>query len=163
MRRSPEWAACGGDIDGVPNLWVLNPSLWRSGQPTDDGFKNLRAQGIKTVINLRNLHSDNDEIGTTGLQMERIYFNAFRPDLDEVKRFLSIVRMPERAPFLVHCLHGSDRTGFMCAVYRVVEQGWPKEDAIEEMIHGSYGHHARLFANLPEFLWDADLEGLRSR
>ena len=29
----------------------------------------------------------------------------------------------------------------MIAMFRVVEQGWMKEDAIEEMVNGGYGFH----------------------
>ncbi|MEI6501639.1 MAG: protein-tyrosine phosphatase family protein, partial [Armatimonadota bacterium] len=34
---------------------------------------------------------------------------------------------------LVHCAAGSDRTGTMVAVYRVMEQGWPVEQAAQEL------------------------------
>ena len=45
-------------------------------------------------------------------------------------------------PVLVHCLHGSDRTGTIVAMYRIVEQGWTREAAIAEMTGGGYGYHA---------------------
>lgn len=37
--------------------------------------------------------------------------------------------------------HGSDRTGTMCALYRIAVQGWSKEDAIREMTAGGFGFH----------------------
>src|SRR5262245_43069044 len=38
---------------GVPNFGKLNANIWRSGQPTAEGYKNLQAAGLKTVVNLR--------------------------------------------------------------------------------------------------------------
>ncbi|WP_282598360.1 tyrosine-protein phosphatase, partial [Pseudomonas chlororaphis] len=42
-------------------------------------------------------------------------------------------------PVLMHCKHGSDRTGLMSAMYRVVVQGWSKEEALNEMTGGGFG------------------------
>lgn len=44
-------------------------------------------------------------------------------------------------PIIFHCHHGSDRTGAVCALYRIVFQNVSKEDAIREMIEGEYGFH----------------------
>ena len=59
-----------------------------------------------------------------------------------------MVRFPARppptrscGPFFVHCQHGSDRTGVCIAAYRIVVQGWTKQDAIREMTGGNYGFH----------------------
>ena len=41
----------------------------------------------------------------------------------DVVRFLKIVTDPESGSVLVHCLHGADRTGTMCALYRVAVEG----------------------------------------
>ena len=48
---------------GVPNLHKVSDKLYRSAQPTAEGMTNLVALGIKTVVNLRDNHSDSDEIG----------------------------------------------------------------------------------------------------
>ncbi|MBE7466728.1 MAG: dual specificity protein phosphatase family protein [Planctomycetes bacterium] len=162
MQRKATWAK-PQKYCGVPNFHLLDEHLSRSAQPTADGMKVLREAGFKTIINLRNWHSDLDEIGTTGLALEEIPISAFKPNLDEVTRFLQIVSQKDRGPILVHCLHGADRTGMMCAFYRICFQDWSKEDAIEEMVEGGYGHHRKMFANLPEFIWDLDIEALKAR
>ena len=63
-------------------------------------------------------------------------------------------------PVLIHCWHGSDRTGLVSALYRIVSQGWSKEDAIDELMHGGYGHHS-LYKNIPEFIRHADVEEIK--
>ena len=52
---------------------------------------------------------------------------------------------------LVHCQHGADRTGTMCALYRILRQDWKVEDAITEMKDGGYGYHSIWF-HLPRFI-----------
>ena len=96
------------------------------------GLRALKAMGVKTVVNLRKFHSDRDEIGDTGLAYEHMYVNALHPEDKEVVRFLQIAADASRRPVFVHCQHGSDRTGLMCAAYRVVVQGWSKQEAIAE-------------------------------
>jgi protein tyrosine phosphatase len=123
-------------------------------------MRNLKRQGIETVVNLRSFHSDRDEIGTSGLAYEHIYMKAWHPERKEAVRFLQIVTNPRRTPVLVHCLHGSDRTGTMCALYRIAVQGWSKEDAILEMTNGGFGFH-EAFDNLPEWIRELHVESLR--
>ena len=45
-------------LEGVSNLYKVSDDLYRSGQPTAAGLRNLEAMGIKTVLNLRCFHWD---------------------------------------------------------------------------------------------------------
>src|SRR5689334_13434204 len=47
---------------GVRNFYQVTTNLYRGAQPTVEGMKQLKALGIKTVINLRAFHSDQDEV-----------------------------------------------------------------------------------------------------
>ncbi len=147
-------------LDGVPNFHRVSTKLYRSAQPTAQGMHNLKQMGIESVLNLRAFHSDRDEIGKTELADEHIPMKAWHPEREDVIRFLQIVTDPKRPPVLVHCLHGADRTGTMCAIYRVAVQGWSKEDAIREMTEGGFGFH-EVFDNLPEWIEQIDMESLR--
>lgn len=159
--RPKNWAQAL-PLKGVPNLHQLDATLYRSAQPTAEGMRNLRELGIETIVNLRSMHSDRDEIGETGLAYEHIYMKAWHPEAEDIVRFLQIVCNPKRQPVLVHCQHGADRTGTMCALYRVIVQGWTKEEALREMQEGGYGFHA-VFANLPRFIDSLDLDDIRRR
>jgi hypothetical protein len=55
--QNGRWAA-PIQMDGVPNLYRVTGNIYRSGQPTSEGFKNLAELGIKTVVNLREWHRD---------------------------------------------------------------------------------------------------------
>lgn len=148
------------EAKGVPNLFKVSESLYRSAQPTAEGIRELQERGIVTVINLRSFHSDRDEIGNTGLAYEHIYMKAWHPERKEVVRFLQIVTDPKRTPVLVHCQQGADRTGTMIALYRVAVQGWSKEAAIREMTKGGFGFN-RIWTNLPDWILNLDVESVR--
>ena len=159
--RPPHWAQ-PIQIKGVPNLHKVSDTLYRSAQPSAEGMRNLRATGVETIVNLRSFHSDRHEIGDTGLAYEHIYMKAWHPEEDDAVRFLQIVANPRRDPVLVHCQHGADRTGTMCALYRVAVQGWSKEEAIEEMSQGEFGFHG-LWDNLIQWINALDVERIKKR
>lgn len=160
--RNPKWAA-PLDKPGLPNLHQVSSGLYRSAQPTAAGMQEAKRMGIKTVLNLRQFHSDRDEIGETGLAYEHIYFNPFNPEDKEVVRFLQIAADPGRQPVLVHCKHGADRTGTYCALYRICIEGWSKDAAIEELKDGGYGHHESIFGNLIKYIQELDVEAIKRR
>ena len=149
-------------LEGVPNLHKISDSLYRSAQPSAAGMKNLKTMGIETIVNLRSFHSDRAEIGDTGLAHEHIYVKAWHPEEEEAVRFLQIVTNPKRGPVLVHCQHGADRTGTMCALYRVSVQGWSKEEALKEMMQGGFGFHG-IWENLIQWFNSLDIEGIKKK
>jgi protein tyrosine phosphatase (PTP) superfamily phosphohydrolase (DUF442 family) len=158
-KRPAEWGQ-SVEAAGVPNFHRVSDWLYRSGQPSSEGMQQLREKEIVTIVNLRSFHSDRDEIGLTGLAYEHIYMKAWHPEEKEGVRFLQIVTDPKRTPVLVHCQRGADRTGAMCAVYRVAVQGWTKEEAIREMTDGGYGFHP-VWMNLPAWIEQLDIESVR--
>jgi protein tyrosine/serine phosphatase len=140
----------------------LSNNLYRSAQPTAEGMANLKQMGIETIVNLRAFHSDLKEIGETGLAYERMYMKAWHPKEIEAVRFLQIVMNQKRTPVLVHCKHGADRTGALCAIYRVAIQNWSKEEAIEEMTQGGFGFHS-IWDNLIDWITAIDIDGIKGR
>jgi len=155
LDRPSEWAV-PVQLSGVGNLYKINDNLYRSAQPTKQGMKNLKKLGIKTIINLRAFHSDTDEIRGTGLLDEELSVKTWHIEDEDVIRVLRIIRKKESGPFLIHCQHGADRTGVMSAMYRIVEQGWSKDEAIREMVYGGYGFHA-IWSNIIHYVKNVDI------
>jgi protein tyrosine/serine phosphatase len=149
-------------LAGVPNLHKVSDDLYRSAQPTAEGIKNLKSMGIETIVSLRSFHSDRDEIGYIGLAYEHIYMKAWHPEEKEAVRILQIVTNSKRTPVLVHCQHGSDRTGTMCAIYRIFVQGWTKEEATKEVIDGGYGFH-EVWVNIAPWINKLDVERIKRK
>lgn len=157
--RPPQWAQPIVK-PGLPNFHKVSDTLYRGAQPTREGMRQLQRLGIKTVVNLRSFHSDRDEIGELPLRREHIYFKAWHAEDHEITRFLKIVTDTNNTPVFVHCQHGADRTGLMCAIYRTAVQGWSRDDALQEMTTGGFGYHA-VWKNLVEYLRQLDIEKLR--
>ena len=149
-------------MEGVPNLHKVTEALYRSAQPTATGMRNLKEMGVQTIVNLRSFHSDRGEIGDSGLAYEHIYMKTWHPEEEDAVRFLQIVIDPKRTPVLVHCQHGADRTGAMCAICRVVVEGWSKDEAIREMTQGGFGFH-EVWGNLPLWIKNLDPDRIRKR
>jgi protein tyrosine/serine phosphatase len=145
---------------GVPNLHRVSDVLLRSAQPTAQGLRNLQQLGVKTVINLRAHHSDEDELADTRILPVRIPIHTWHLKKEHILRFLAVVMDPDRQPVLVHCQHGADRTGTMVAFYRMLVQGWSRREALAEMQGGGFGFHT-VWNNLIAFIEAADLEEYR--
>ena len=157
--RPVTWAAPIA-LEGVPNLYKVSATLYRSAQPTSIGMQNLKKLGIKTVINVRTFHSDRDELKGTGLESVRLYMKTWHMENEDAVRFLQIATDPARAPVLVHCQHGADRTGGLCAAYRIAVQGWTKEAAIQELTEGGFSFHSIWF-NIPNWVENLDVDTVR--
>lgn len=159
--RPPEWAQ-PVKLAGVPNLFKVSDVLYRGAQPTAEGMKALEKMGIRTVVQLRSFHSDEELLKGTHLATEHMYMKAWHPEEHEVLKFLSIVTDTNKTPVFVHCQHGADRTGTMCAIYRMAIQGWKPEDAAREMTDGGYGFHP-IWKNLVKYVEEFDVSGMRQK
>ena len=147
---------------GLPNLHKVSGGLYRGAQPTAEGMRELKKLGVKTVVSLRTFHSDRAMIGDTGLAYVHLRMTPLAVSDAAVAGFLKRVADKKRQPVFVHCLHGADRTGVLCAAYRIVVQGWSRDEAIREMTTGGFGHH-KLFANLTAYLRKADFDAIRRK
>ncbi len=169
--RPSTWAVQMKGNCNVPNLYKINNNLYRSGQPTEDGIAQLVDPRIgikiKTIIDLRELHGDTLPAIASKLRIERVPMNAGEEDskvLDkDVIKVMKILTNQKNGPFLIHCMHGSDRTGLMCAMYRILYQKWSKEKAIDEMVNGGYGFHTEWYNNIIDYIQKADIEKLQKQ
>jgi protein tyrosine phosphatase (PTP) superfamily phosphohydrolase (DUF442 family) len=150
-------------IPHLKNFHKVSEDLYRGAQPSETGMKELEQLGIRTVINLRSRHSDHANIDGTSLRYEHIRMNAALPRDEEVVRFLRILEKRENGPFFVHCKHGADRTGTMCAIYRMAFQGWKKDEAIAELTRGGFGFHRIWNTTLIPYLRELDIGVLKEK
>ncbi|MDT8301172.1 MAG: dual specificity protein phosphatase family protein [Sedimentisphaerales bacterium] len=154
-----EWAQAL-ELPGVPNLHKVSDDLYRGAQPSSDGMKQLEKLGIKTIINLRLVHSDRDEIENTELSYVHIPMATWNTQDEDVVRFLKIIMDSNNTPVFVHCQYGADRTGTMCAIYRIAIEGWNKIEAIDEMTKGGFGFHS-IWKNLVDDIHSLDIDKIK--
>jgi protein tyrosine phosphatase (PTP) superfamily phosphohydrolase (DUF442 family) len=155
MHMERKWAE-PIELPGVPNLYKVSDDLYRGAQPSVEGMRQLEKLGIKTIVNLRFIFSDRGKIKDTGLDYEHIHMTTLYVKNTNVARFLKIVTDHHRTPVFVHCHYGIDRTGIMCAIYRIVVQGWSKDEAIEEMTENDFAFR-RVQKNLVDYVHKLDI------
>lgn len=169
--RPAAWATPIAANPGLPNLHRVNANLYRSAQPTPEGFVFLGThtslskadQPIKTVVSLRAFNEDAPLVPKTSLlRLEQIRFKTWHPEDEDVVKFLRIATTPARQPVLVHCQHGSDRTGTMVAIYRIAYEGWSKAQATDEMVKGGFGYHP-IWQNLLRYIDALDIDAIKAQ
>jgi protein tyrosine phosphatase (PTP) superfamily phosphohydrolase (DUF442 family) len=129
------------DCSGRRDVYRVCDGLYRGGRITPALASELAAMGVKTVVSLRVLGKDEPMIECAGLNYIHIKFQAWRPDDEEVVQFLKLATDKNCQPVYVYCNRGADRTGMMCAVYRVLVCGWSREEALHEMSQGPFGYN----------------------
>jgi protein tyrosine phosphatase (PTP) superfamily phosphohydrolase (DUF442 family) len=155
----PGLAQPRNDLPDLANFSRVSDTLYRGAQPGPEGFAELKRMGVRTVVNLRDHHSDRDDIRGLGLRYVHIPCETSDPELDQVVTFLQVVTDPANQPAFVHCMHGSDRTGMMVASYRMVVEGWPRQKALAEL--EPFGFHP-MWRDIRKFLDALDPSAVRA-
>jgi protein tyrosine phosphatase (PTP) superfamily phosphohydrolase (DUF442 family) len=117
------------------NLYQVAPGVWRGNHPTTRRWHQLRAMGIRTVLNLRAesrmpVYLSEQRICTAlGLNLITVHLSAREaPPRDRLLTLLDMFRSIEH-PFFMHCKSGADRTGLAAAIYLLAIVGRPLSDA----------------------------------
>lgn len=145
--------------ENLENWYKVDDLVYRSEQPDDKGMAEVERFGIRRVLNLREFHSDDDEVKGTSLKTFQLHLNAAKIADADVIEALKIITSSDQ-PILVHCWHGSDRTGTIVAMYRIVVQGWSKQAALDELVNGGYGYHS-IYGNIKTYINNVDIEHIR--
>ncbi len=148
--------------DEVENLHRLDQDVYRSGQPSKKEFQLLEKHGVKSILNLREYHCDEKKAKNTKLTLIRYPVAAGEVTEEDLLNCLTIINRSPK-PILIHCWHGSDRTGVICAAYRIAVQGWKVDDAIKEFKKPELGYHAFWYPKLPTLLKGIDWKAFREK
>jgi uncharacterized protein (TIGR01244 family) len=136
----------------VPRILCLSDSLATGGQPTEQAFNKLAANGFRSVLNLRtasegvDLEKERRLVEQSGMRYINIPVVVSAPRKEQAVEFIRVVKEKANHPMLIHCRSAS-RVGAFMMIYRVVEQGWSEEKAEEEAVRiGLHTEELRKFA-----------------
>lgn len=127
------------------NKHRVSEKLWRSAQPAPHQIARLKAQGIRTIVNLRGgrehgswqLQKDIcDRLGIT--LTEFVVRSRGAPDRETIlsaKTFFDDLAYPA----IMHCKSGADRAGFVAVLYLIVHEG-RSVDAAMRQLSARFGH-----------------------
>jgi uncharacterized protein (TIGR01244 family) len=118
----------------VPNFNQLREQVFTSGQPSSNGYAQLQAMGIQTVINvLPEQQCDPGEPAMVGAHNMVYIANPFDPtniQMETVLRFGKLLKYVEK-PVLIHCSTGN-HVGGLWVAYRVSMENAPIDVALLE-------------------------------
>jgi len=148
---SPVAAADAGAKAGVVNSTAIridnfgrvDAFLYRGAQPEGRDYADLKALGVRTVVNLTDDDAEPNEkamVEGSGMTYVSIPMTTHTPPTAaQLNEFLHIVNDPSRQPVYVHCVGGRHRTGVMTAAYRMTHEGWTSDQAFQEMKQYKFG------------------------
>ena len=159
--RPQKW---GQLIEQSDNFYKVSDTVYRSDQPDQQFIAKLKQHQIHTVINLR--HSDKDQkvFANQSIQLVHIPIHTWamnRQDLLHVMQNIQTAQQQQQQ-VLVHCYHGSDRTGASIAMYRIIFENWSTADALNEMKYGGYGFHT-MWSNLEKLFTPENIKWIRQQ
>jgi len=93
--------------------------------------------GIKMVIDLRESggrsRAEQKLVEAEGMHYVNIPLNGLvAPSDADVARLLALFENSAAGPVFIHCRRGADRTGTICACYRIAHDGWANDEALRE-------------------------------
>jgi len=136
----------------VPRVLCLDSSFATGGQPTEQAFAKIAASGFRSVLSLRgpgegiDLNKERALVEKTGLRYFNIPVVSSVPRAEQADEFIKLVKEKSNHPMLINC-STANRVGAFMMIYRVVEQGWSQEKALEEALKiGLRGDELKKFA-----------------
>jgi len=121
------------------NLAEIAPGVFRGNQPTHDRFAELKAQGVKSVLNLRGVSPsahflvEQESCANLGLALVNANLHArHAASREEILRVIDAFATIEQ-PFIMHCKSGADRAGFASAMYLLEVEKRPMAEARKMM------------------------------
>jgi uncharacterized protein (TIGR01244 family) len=123
------------DASLIPNYVLVKPGLAAAGRPTDDGLKQLKAQGFRTVVDLRTpteegLAEEKASLERDGIRYVHVPVTAATFSAADVDAVQAVLGDAAAAPVLLHCA-SANRVGAVWAVIQA-RAGRPIDEAIAE-------------------------------
>lgn len=160
LLAAPQAETWAHQVDPSFKLFEMSPTLYRSALPQPEHLALLEQLQVRTVVTFIK-DDDRQWLGNSNISLISIPLHADRVDDTDVLRVLNVLQLAEtRGPVLMHCKHGSDRTGLIAAMFRTVIQGWSKQEALSEMLNGGYGQ-ADDMEDARHYVEQADISKLR--
>jgi tyrosine-protein phosphatase SIW14 len=127
----------GAEISGVSRFRIVNEKVLRGAQPTEAGFRSLKAAGVKTILNLRqpgdHTEAEKKLVEKLGMKYVSIPMKGLHtPTEDQISKAMKVLHDEEAGPVFVHCKKGKDRTGVVIGAYRMKHDGWNAKKAVQE-------------------------------
>lgn len=160
-QRPQHW---GQPIHQNHNFHQISNFVYRSEQPSTELIPLLKQHQINVVINLRSRDKDSFLLSNEKFQLHHVPIHTWAIDREDLLKIMLLIQQAQQnhQKVLLHCYHGSDRTGASVAMYRIIFEHWPIEQALQEMKHGGYGFHA-IWRNIDNLFTPENVKWIREQ
>jgi protein tyrosine/serine phosphatase len=141
------------------NKRKVDDDLWRAAQPSPTHLRKAKADGFKTILNLRGPRNDGpytlerEACADLGLTLIDFPIRS-RSALDRPTVLAAIdLWQTLEYPVLIHCKSGADRTGFMATMYLWQHKGVPLRQAMHQLSL-RYGHVRQAKTGVIDFFYE---------
>jgi len=120
----------------IRNFGKMDDRFYRGAQPDEADYKDLKALGIQTIIDLQDSPTNYEKRDVEALGMRYVNIpmsDSSYPKQESINAFLKLVNDPATGKFFAHCAGGRHRTGVVGAVYRFNVNHWNFDQAYAEM------------------------------
>jgi protein tyrosine phosphatase (PTP) superfamily phosphohydrolase (DUF442 family) len=129
-------AQISSEQPGIRDFFRVSDQYCTGGQPRLEALEKLKAEGVKSIINLRqpSEHRAADEEAKAkelGLKYFNIPVSPSAPTEEQATEFLKLTDDPANRPMFIHCT-AAIRVGAFWMIRRVLRDGWTVEAAEEE-------------------------------
>ncbi len=131
----------------IKNFGKMDDRFYRGAQPEESDYKDLKALGVNTVIDLQDHPTSYEKRDVEALGMRYVNIpmsDSSYPKAEQIQAFLNVVNDPATSKFFAHCAGGRHRTGVVGAVYRFNVNHWNYDQAYAEMkdydFYTRFGH-----------------------
>lgn len=120
----------------IRNFLKVSPEFCTGGQPRPEHFARLKADGVKTVLNLRTLQEqraseEQAAVEGAGLKYFSVPVVFSAPQDAQADAFLRLTDDPENRPMFIHCA-AAIRVGAFWMIRRVLRDGWTWDASLAE-------------------------------
>jgi protein-tyrosine phosphatase len=131
-------------VSNVPEL--VSSGIYRGCHPN---FDELQKVSISTIISLEDdfdiVRAEQAEAKNRGLTFINFPMSETCAPAPELLRTIaSEIEKYKIRHVYVHCRRGIDRTGYVIAAYRIINEGWSFDQAYKELV--DHGHSSFYFA-----------------
>ena len=131
----------------IRNFGKMDDRFYRGAQPEESDYKDLKALGVKTVIDLQDHPTSYEKRDVEALGMRYVSIpmsDSNYPKEEQIVAFLKVVNDSTTGTFFAHCAGGRHRTGVVGAVYRFNVNHWNYDQVYTEMkdydFYTRFGH-----------------------
>jgi len=128
--------AASQELPPIRNFLKVTPDFCTGGQPRVQHFAQLKADGVRAVLNLRQptehrADEEREAVEQAGLRYFNVPVNFREPSAAAADAFLRLTDDPANRPMFIHCT-AAVRVGAFWMIRRVLRDGMTIDAALED-------------------------------